>query len=398
MKLLLLPLLPMWLLAVPLSTLVENSKTNHTSLRSIEQRVSAIDNDIAISKNFVDPLLSINISDIQLDDISNRSIEPMQFISLSYQQKISYFGKRDAMASKRNAQKYMTNLTLDAMQVKLVEAVKRTAYSIWQKEEQLKITNQYITLTKQNIELYSAFSTSDSKSHMSIMAAEMTLSELRIKTSRLKSSLKGLYSKLSYLSATEHVNSVEMDVIVSKPVGLQNYIDATTNNVAYQVKEASLQVTQKDIKVKELNKYSDPILKLGYYSRDTFKDYVNVGISFSLPLYSTQDHMIEKSKKLSLAKENEITDFNALLHTQITQVYAQLEESYEIHTIIQDESMPQIQHMFELSSSSIKSGDELFIYISLLEKKLALDEKNIGVVAQYNKNKATLDALIGSIQ
>ena len=60
--------------------------------------------------------------------------------------------------------------------------------------------------------------------------------------------------------------------------------------------------------------------------------------------------------------------------------------------------MPQIEHMFELSSSSIKSGDELFIYIELLEKKLALDEKSINIVAAFHKNLATLDALIGEMK
>ena len=170
------------------------------------------------------------------------------------------------------------------------------------------------------------------------------------------------------------------------------------SNVTYRIKEATLKEANLDTKVKELDSYSDPIVKVGYFQRAAFEDYVNIGLAFSIPLYGTQEHKTEKSRKLSLASQNEVADFNNLLVAQISKVHAQLEDAYEIHKIIMHESMPKIEHMFELSSSSIKSGDELFLYIDLLEKKLSLDEKNITVVAAYHKNQATLDALIGEMK
>lgn len=57
--------------------------------------------------------------------------------------------------------------------------------------------------------------------------------------------------------------------------------------------------------------------------------------------------------------------------------------------------MPQIEHLFELVDSSIKSGDTLFEYIDMLNKKLKLEEQLIQVTAEYNKTKASLDALTG---
>ena len=60
--------------------------------------------------------------------------------------------------------------------------------------------------------------------------------------------------------------------------------------------------------------------------------------------------------------------------------------------------MQQIEHMFEISSSSIKNREELFIYINLLERKLALDVKSLRVVASYNKYLAELESLVGVMQ
>ena len=397
MRLLLSLTLPVWLLAVPLETLIENAKSNHTSLKTIEQRVSAIDDDLDISQNFTDPLLSLSMSDIQFNDITDRRREPMQYTALNLQQRIPYFGKRDALAKKIQAKKRVTELSIDEMKVKLVHAIKITAYSIWQIKEELKIINEYFVLTKQNIELSSGYASSDSKSHMSIMSAEMTLSELRIKQSRLLGMLDGFYKKISYLSAME-VKSLELDLKIEQHKHIDIYSDEKQQNISYKMKQAILQVSEENIKVKELAKYSDPVVKAGYFYREKFNDYANVSVAFSLPLYGTQDLEIQKAKKLSLALKSEVVDFNNLLDSQILELHSKIEDSFRVYDIIHNQSMPQIEHMFELSSSSIKNGEELFIYINLLERKLALDEKSISVVAAYNKYLAQIESLVGEMK
>jgi len=225
----------------------------------------------------------------------------------------------------------------------------------------------------------------------------MTLSELKIKESSLKSSLIGFYEKLSYLSAME-VKSVEMNMSVNAPKDISFYTQTKASNLSYKIKEATLKEANEDIKVKELNSYIDPVVQVGYYHREAYEDYANIGIAFSLPIYGTQDSQTEMSRKLSLASKSEVVDLENSIKAQIVQTHAQLLNSYKIYDIIQNQSMPQIQHMFELSSSSIKNGEELFLYINLLEKKLALDEKSIGVVATLHKTQATLDALIGEMK
>jgi cobalt-zinc-cadmium efflux system outer membrane protein len=390
-------LLPIWLLAVSLETLIQNAKNNHQSLKTIEQRVSAIDDSIDISQNFADPLVSLSVNDIQFNDIVDRRREPMQSTALSLQQRIPYFGKRDAKKKKLRAQKEVAELSIDEMKVKLVKAIKITAYSIWQIEEELKIIEEYFTLTKRNISLSSGYASSDSKSHMSIMSAEMTLSELRIKQSRLHGLLNGFYKKLSYLSAME-VKKLELSLEIQPHKHIDIFSNEKHQNISYKSKVASLKVAQEEIKVRELDKYSDPILKAGYFYREKFNDYASISVAFSLPLYGTQDLQIQKSKKLALANKSDIADFNSLLESQLSEIHSKIEDSFRVYDIIHNQSMPQIEHMFELSSSSIKNGDELFIYINLLERKLSLDEKSIAVVAAYNKYLAQLEALVGEMK
>ena len=397
MKLLVSLTLPIWLFAIGVETLIDNAKNNHISLKTIEQRVSAINDEIDISQNFADPLISFVMSDIQFNDITNRSLEPMQYTAVNLQQKLPYYGKRDARSRAIKAKQSVLELSIDAMKVKLVKAIKITAYSIWQIEQDLKIIDEYFKLTKQNIELSSGYASSDSKSHMSIMSAEMTLSELRIRQSKLQSMRHAFYKKISYLSAMK-VSQLDLDLTIQPHKHIDIYSNEKHQNISYRSKVATLKQAEENIKVKELDKYSDPILKAGYFYRDSYEDYANISVAFSIPLYGTQDSQIQKAKKLALANKSEIADYSNLLESELVQVHTKIEDAYRVYDIIHNQSMPQIEHMFELSSSNIKSGDELFIYINLLERKLALDEKSISVIAAYNKYLAELEALTGEMK
>lgn len=389
--------LPLLLSATSLATLIESAKANHTSLEAIEKRLSAVDDEYVVSRNFADPELSLSMSDIQLSDFSNRSIEPMQYIAINIKQKIPYFGKRDAASKKVDAKKQKVSLALEDAKVKLISSIKLTAYSIWQREQELKITDDYIKLTRQNIELYTAYSASDAKAHMGIMSAELSLSQLKIKRSRLQSLLVGFYKKLSYLSAMD-VKSLELSMKISEPSSLDYYLQAADKSSAYRVKKAMIEEADADVKVKELAKNADPFVQVGYFHRESFEDYISVNVGLALPIYGTQDTNAEASRKLSLATKSEAVDFKNSLDSKIAEFYAHLQDSYRVYTIISKESLPQIEHMFDLANNSIKSGSDLFIYIDLLGKKLLLDEQHVKAVASYYKARASLDALIGAQQ
>jgi outer membrane protein TolC len=394
MKLYLLLLLPFWLSGASLSALIENAKNSHISLRAIEQKLNALDDEYDATRNFSNPELSLSVSDIQFNDPTNRRIEPMQFSSINFKQKIPYFGKRDANSRIIEAQKHKLGITLEDAKVKLIKEIKLTAYSIWQAEQQLRINSDYITLTEQNIELYTAYSSSDTSAHMGIMSTELSLSQLNIKKSRLKTVLEALYKKISYLSAMD-VTTVSVDMKIEEPKDIDYYLKTVSSNPSYRDKEASVEIANADLKVKELASSVDTTLQVGYYHREKFENYMSVGVGFSLPLYGTEKSKTEASRKTALAKESEALDYKNSISSKVFDMYAQLKDSYAVYNIINKESLPQIEHMADLSSTSVKNGADLFVYTQMLEKKLILQEQSINAIVSYNSATASLEALIG---
>ncbi len=394
MKKILLLLLPLLVSATTLESIIEKALASHTSLEVIKERINAEDYQISASRNFYNPEISFALNDVQFEDPLNRSIEPMQTASINVKQKIPSFGKRDAQTEKSRALKNQMNTTLEALKVALVKEIKVTAYNIWEVNQELNITDEYIGVTKQNIELNTAYSATRDNSHMGIMSAELTLSQLKIKKSRYESRRKALYAKLGYL-AGEKIENLEIALSIDVPKSYSYYLQKLPNNKAYAAKSSEVMVAQRDVAVKDLAGDVDPYIQVGYYYRKTYDDYLNVSFGMALPIYGSESDNTESSRKIVLSKSAESQDYLHNLEGQLGELYAQVEDAYAIAMILNDESMPQIEHMFELTNASVKNGQDLFVYIDLLKQKLSLDEQLIKATTRLHTTEAALDALTG---
>ncbi len=397
MKTVILILLPLLMSAATLESIIDKALTSHTSLEVIQERLNAEDYSISATRNFYNPEIAFGLNDIQFDDITDRAREPMQTASVNIKQKIPSFGKRDANTERSRAVKNKIALSLEEAKVKLVEAIKVTAYEIWEVNEELAIIQEYIAVTKQNIDLNTAYSATRDNSHMGIMSAELTLSQLKIKKSRYSSRRKSLFAKLAYLAA-EEVSDLDITLSVHEPRPYSFYRARLGENLSYSVKASEVLVAQRDVKVKDSEGDVDPYVQVGYYYRQEFKDYVNVSFGMALPIYGSESDKREGARKVALSKSAASQDFMLRLKGELSGRYAELEDAYAIAKILTDESMPQLEHMFELTNASVKSGQDLFVYIDLLKQKLSLDEQLIGATTRQHTTEAALDALIGEIR
>lgn len=376
--------------------LINRSIKNHPSLSTIQHRLSAMDERIEGSQNFSNPELSLSINDIQFDDPFNRTLEPMQYQSVNFQQKFPWFGKLDARKNFAQAQKNLMFDSYDAAKVKLAEEVRMTAYTINELEERIRILNRYKALAQQNIELYTSYASTENESHTSSMSASLMLSKIKIRNERYKAVLQSQKAKLKYLVQT-NVSSFSVKLDIKRPKSLQNYLSKLQNNPNYHMKLSEQNVAQANKTIQDLNINPDPYVKVGYFSRASYPDYASVTVGASLPLYGSEKLEAEAARKEVLATQSASLDYRSSLESEIGSMYAKLTEAYHIYSIIQHESLPQLAHMFELSQSSIQSGGDLFAYTNLLEQKLALEEQRASIKAEYFRTQARLKSLTGEL-
>lgn len=376
--------------------LIDQSIKKHPSLQAIEHRLSAMDDRIEKSQNFSNPDLSITINDIQFDDPTNRSLEPMQYNAINFKQQFPWFGKLDARKTFTQAQKNVMLDSYEAAKITLAEEIRMTAYTIKELEARIRIINRYKTLAKQNIDLYTAYASTENKSHTSSMSASLMLSKIKIRAERYKTILKSQKAKLKYLVQGK-VSTVSDTLQIKHPKPLGSYLSKLQNNPNYKMKLSEHNVADANKAIHDLSITPDPYVKVGYFNRTEYPDYASITVGISLPLYGSEKLNSEAARKEALAAQSASLDYRYSLESEIGIMYAKLTEAYQIYNIIQKESLPQLEHMFELSQSNIQNGGDLFEYTNLLEQKLALEEERISIKAEYLRTQAKLKSLIGEL-
>ncbi len=375
--------------------LINYAVQKHHSLESIKHRLSLMDQQIDKSQKWENPDLSLTVSDIPFEKPLDRSLERMQYQSVNFKQKFPWFGKLAAKKMYEQEEKHVVIHSLEAAQVQLAYNIRTTAYTIKELQARLAILQKYMNLAKQNIKLYTDYISTESMSHADSIGAELTLFNIEIRMERYTSILKSQQEKLNYL-VQKRVKNVSDRLSMKKPKSLQHYLNGISKNPSYHMRLAKNDVAHANKALVELQKHPDPYVQVGYFNRADFPDYASVSVGISLPIYGTETLNSEIAHKEALASMSESIDYKAFVNSEIRANYAKLTEAQRIYSIIQNKSLPQLEHMLELSASAIEEGADLFTYTSILEQKLALEEERISIMAEYMRTTAKLKSLTGA--
>ncbi len=373
-----------------LDDIISKALEKNYSLEAINERIAANRENIEVSEQFPNPELLILTNTVN-------DKEPMAQDSVTIKQKLPYFGKRDASKQVALAQKDVLNESLDNTRVKLVYMIRSKAYKIWELERSYRIICDYEDLTKHNIDLYESYTSTSENQHMGIMSAELALSDLRIQKSVLLSKISSEYAQLSYLSAQE-ISSLELILEMGAMPGRNELSRGLEGNRDVSLKEKELQRELRRSERVDMDNYPDISLVAGYSHRERFDDFTTFGLGLSLPIYGSEDRRYEETRRTALAAQALKEDTRQEVTAAFQEAYAQMKSAYETYHIINDQALPQVEHMFDLINASVSAGGDLFKYIDILVQKLRLEQKSISAVADYNRADAKIRALSGEIQ
>ena len=377
-----------------INQLIKHATKKHHSLQSIKHKLDSMDERIEKTQKWENPNLSLAINDIQFRKPLSRDEEKMQYQAINFKQKFPWFGKLAARKTLAQENKHVVLHSLEAAQVQLAYKIRITAYTIKEIEARKHILHRYMRLAKQNIKLYTDYIATDDMSHTRSVSTELTLAKIEIRIEKYKSLLKAQKEKLNYL-VQKRISKISDKLRIKKPKSLEYYLKGMRKNPSYHRKVALSDVALANKSLVDLEKHPDPYVQVGYFNRIDFPDYATVSVGISLPIYGTEELNSEIAQKEALARKSEYIDYKALLKSEIRENYAKLTEAYHIYKIIQNKSLPQLQHMLELSTSAIEEGSDLFTYTRILEQKLSLEEERISIMAEFMRTQAKLKSLTG---
>ena len=381
--------------AVTIDELVKNTNENNYDLKSIDKSIEVANHQISLSKKWQNPTLSLGLNDLWLNDLSSRDKEAMQASFIGLSQVIPTGSKLEIKEKIAQKDRNIQILNLEDKKLELESKVYEYVYTILLLERKYKLLESY----EQNIKKLEALFTSLYKyqkvTQNEILNSQISALDISLQKQNLKNMIDNSYLKLEQITYTK-IDKIDENIDIKKI----NLLTINQEHPKFKTLEEMANKSKNMADLEAEKKIPDLMLNVAYFQRDSkFNDYVNVSVSFPLPIYDTENtarlqakmNMNETKDRLEQLKHNFSMQSEILknsLNSSYTNYYLIEEKIIPIKQKIQknietynsfDKIKPQesIKNLNELISYETKAIDELQKYYEAYSALLYFTNKGI---------------------
>ena len=381
--------------AVTIDELVKNTNENNYDLKSIDKSIEVANHQISLSKKWQNPTLSLGLNDLWLNDLSSRDKEAMQASFIGLSQVIPTGSKLEIKEKIAQKDRNIQILNLEDKKLELESKVYEYVYTILLLEKKYNLLESY----EQNIKKLEALFTSLYKyqkvTQNEILNSQISALDISLQKQNLKNMIDNSYLKLEQITYTK-IDKIDENIDIKKI----NLLTINQEHPKFKTLEEMANKSKNMADLEAEKKIPDLMLNVAYFQRDSkFNDYVNVSVSFPLPIYDTENtarlqakmNMNETKDRLEQLKHNFSMQSEILknsLNSSYTNYYLIEEKIIPIKQKIQknietynsfDKIKPQesIKNLNELISYETKAIDELQKYYEAYSALLYFTNKGI---------------------
>lgn len=370
--------------AVSIDELVNDSFEKNYDIKSLEKSIEIANHQIAIAKNWENPMIAFKTNEIMFDKpLSNQKeygVELSQAIPIGKKLDI----EENIAKNDRNIQIY----SLEDKKLELESKIYEYSYNILIFEKRYELLNTYQKNLKKLENLNTLLQKYEKATLNEVIDTQISSLDLKLEQENLKNSIDNLYLNLEQITYKK-VDSITQNLDIKRVDKEKVTSNLSSHPQVKTLEENSTKYSQM-ASLEDAKKFSSVTLSLEYMQNKE-QDYGNVTVAIPLPIYKTENVNRIKAK----LNANETNDkLDSLLHNLSleTQIYVNnLNQNVRNYEVIQKEIIPLKQKIqknienynsFEKSNpqDSIKNLNELITY----ELK-ALDE-----VQKYYENYSKL--------
>lgn len=370
--------------AVSIDELVNDSFEKNYDIKSLEKSIEIANHQIAIAKNWENPMIAFKTNEIMFDKpLSNQKeygVELSQAIPIGKKLDI----EENIAKNDRNIQIY----SLEDKKLELESKIYEYSYNILIFEKRYELLNTYQKNLKKLENLNTLLQKYEKATLNEVIDTQISSLDLKLEQENLKNSIDNLYLNLEQITYKK-VDSITQNLDIKRIDKEKATSNLSSHPQVKTLEENSTKYSQM-ASLEDAKKFSSVTVSLEYMQNKE-QDYANVTVAVPLPIYKTENVNRIKAK----LNANETNDkLDSLLHNLSleTQIYVNnLNQNVRNYEVIQKEIIPLKQKIqknienynsFEKSNpqDSIKNLNELITY----ELK-ALDE-----VQKYYENYSKL--------
>ena len=381
--------------AVTIDELVKNTNENNYDLKSIDKSINIANHQISLSKKWQNPVLSLGLNDLWLNDLSSRDKEAMQASFIGLSQVIPTGSKLEIKEKIAQKDRNIQILNLEDKKLELESKVYEYVYTILLLERKYKLLESYEQNIKKLETLFTSLYQYQKVTQNEILNSQISALDISLQKQNLKNMIDNSYLKLEQITYTK-IDKIEENIDIKKI----NLLSINEEHPKFKTLEEMANKSKNMADLEAEKKIPDVMLNVAYFQRDSrFNDYVNVSVSFPLPIYDTENtarlqakmNMNETNDKLEQLKYNfsiqseilknslnsSYINYN-LIEEKIIPIKEKIQTNIETYTSF-DKIKPQesIKNLNELISYETKAIDELQKYYEAYSQLLYFTNKGI---------------------
>ncbi|MCT7638672.1 TolC family protein [Aliarcobacter butzleri] len=370
--------------AVSIDELVNDSFEKNYDIKSLEKSIEIANHQIAIAKNWENPMIAFKTNEIMFDKpLSNQKeygVELSQAIPIGRKLDI----EENIAKNDRNIQIY----SLEDKKLELESKIYEYSYNILIFEKRYELLNTYQKNLKKLENLNTLLQKYEKTTLNEVIDTQISSLDLKLEQENLKNSIDNLYLNLEQITYKK-VDSITQNLDIKRVDKEKATSNLSSHPQVKTLEENSTKYSQM-ASLEDAKKFSSVTLSLEYMQNKE-QDYGNVTVAIPLPIYKTENVNRIKAK----LNANETNDkLDSLLHNLSleTQIYVNnLNQNVRNYEVIQKEIIPlkqKIQKNIENYNSYEKSNPQ--DSIKNLNELITYELKALDEVQKYYENYSKL--------
>ena len=380
-KIILVLFLTLYIQAQDLHDLVMLSYKNDPVIAHLNASVKLYETKTLSSDLWENPNLSLGITDIQIDNISHRSLEPMQTHFISIAQKIPLSDKLSLSKELSSLKEEIARLKVQDRKRVIQSKLTLLVYESVIMKRRLKLlqkNRRNFYRIKQLLQGYQA----DAEY---IMEIEQVLSVLKIK-------------EKTYLAKEEIFTKQIQELILQKPKDIEvklDFVDLDTkllkNHPLFALYQKDIQIAQKSIDLAVAKQKADIKVRAGYYQRQNRDDYINLSVSMPLQIRGREDIALKVAKVALSVQEHKAMALHNRFENSVKMLMITMDQNRATYRLYKQNILPKQKKISKyLRSKNSLNQVSMITLINNANKVIKYQDKALDALLAYFKAYAKM--------
>jgi len=332
--------------AQSIETLIQSAYKNNYTLKIMQKDININTQNLKNSDSWDNPVLSVGLTDLQLDQIDDRTLEPMQTQYITLSQKIPLANKKGILKDISKQKIKLSSLALDDKKAKISSDITLLAYQSVIIDEKLKLIKKRVANLKKMKKLTLAYQEDADKSFM----IDLKVLKLDNKAQTLEFKQEEIIQKIQKFTV-EPISNIDANLnFKSLPK-----IDLNNNSKLALVKQ-QIEIAKKRVTLMKAKRTPDLKVSGGYFQRDNRDDYLNLSFAMPLPIGDSEEVEVIKSQlevnKMEYSLNNLLNNFE----NEIKSLQIKAKKAHKNYTRLNQEILPKQKKIIKLLKTKNRMG------------------------------------------